>query len=59
MNKRYVVTVKELHQAQFEVEALSKEEALDKALNGDGLWLDNTTEFVETLDPEFWECEEV
>jgi hypothetical protein len=57
--KQYIIYVKEIHQTQFEVEASSKEEALDKALNGDGLWLDNTTEFIETLDHELWECEEV
>lgn len=50
--------MKEIHQAQFEVEASSEEEALDKAMNGDGIWLDNTTEFIETLDPDCWGCEE-
>jgi len=56
--KRYIIYVKEIHQAQFEVEASSEEEALDKAMNGDGVWLDNTTEFIETLDPDCWGCEE-
>lgn len=56
--KKYIVYVKEIHQAQFEVEASSEEEALDKAMNGDGLWLDNTTEFIETLDSDCWDCEE-
>lgn len=57
--KRYIVYVKEIHQSQFEVEALNEEDALDKALNGEGIWLDNTMEFLETLDPESWDCEEV
>ena len=56
--RTYIIYVKEIHQAQFEVEASSKEEAIDKALNGDGIWLDNTTEFIETLDPDCWDCEE-
>ena len=55
---KYIVYVKEVHQAQFEVSASSEEEALDKAMNGDGLWLDNSLEFLETLDPSLWECEE-
>tara|TARA_Y100001970_G_C13571068_1_gene526243 strand:- start:6 stop:200 length:195 start_codon:yes stop_codon:yes gene_type:complete len=56
--KKYIIYVKEIHQAQFEVEASDQSEALIKAMSGDGIWLDNTTEFIETLDPDTWECEE-
>lgn len=56
--KKYIIYVKEVHETQFEVDALNPEEALFKALNGDGIWLDNTTEFIESLDPDSWNIEE-
>lgn len=53
--KTYIVFVKEIHQTQIQVEADDKFEALGRAMNGDGIWVDNTTEFIETLDMDHWD----
>ena len=56
MNK-YVVHVLEIHQTQIEVEAVDENNAIEKAANSDGLWVDNSTEFVESCDTDTWTVE--
>ena len=56
MNK-YIVHVLEIHQTQIEVEAIDENNAIEKASNGDGLWVDNSTEFVESCDTDTWTVE--
>jgi hypothetical protein len=55
--KKYIVFVKEIHQIQIEVDAHDEGEALEKAMNGDGLWLDNTMEFVDSLGSDHWDIQ--
>ena len=55
--KKYIVFVKEIHQIQIEVDAHDENEALEKAMSGDGLWLDNSMEFVESLDSDHWDIQ--
>ena len=55
--QKYIVFVKEIHQIQIEVYAHDEDEALDKAVSGDGLWLDNSMEFVECLDSDHWDIQ--
>jgi hypothetical protein len=42
---------------QFEVDAHDVAEALEKAMNGDGLWTDNSMEFIESLDSDHWDVQ--
>ena len=53
MNK-YTVYVLEIHQIQIEVEALDKHDALDQAMQGKGRWVDNSMEFVDSVDSDEW-----
>ena len=53
MNK-YTVYVLEIHQIQFETEAIDKADAIEKAMNGDGRWVDNSMEFVDSMDSDHW-----
>mgnify|MGYP007063436934 FL=1 len=55
--QKYIVFVKEIHQIQIEVDAHDEGEALEKAMNGDGLWVDNSMEFVECLDSDHWDIQ--
>jgi hypothetical protein len=56
MNK-YIVYVKEVHTIQIEVEASSKEEAVQEAANSNGVWIDDSMEFFDCLDYSEWEAE--
>lgn len=59
--KAFIVDVQELWTQAVRVEADSKEEAIDKVLNGEGDFIDDTFEYRETnpLDnAEDWEVEE-
>lgn len=53
MNK-YTVYVLEIHQIQFETEAIDKADAIDKAVNGDGRWIDNSMELVDSMGSDHW-----
>ena len=55
--KKYIVFVKEIHQIQIEVDAHDVVEALEKAMSGDGLWLDNSMEFIECLGSNHWDIQ--
>ena len=56
MNK-YIVYVLECHQVQFECEAVDKNDAIEQAMNGNGRWVDNSMEFVDSLDTDTWTVE--
>ena len=56
MNK-YIVHVKEIHSIQIMVDAVDSSHAIDKASSGDGVWIDNTMELVDSLPTEEWEVE--
>ena len=58
MNK-YIVYVLEVHQVQIEVDAIDKNDAKEQAMNGNGRWVDNSMELVDSLDPNTWIVEEV
>jgi len=55
--QKYIVFVKEIHQIQIEVDAYDKDEALEKAVHGDGRWVDNSMEFIESLDSDHWDVQ--
>ena len=55
--QKYIVFVKEIHQIQIEVDAYDKDEALEKAMSGDGRWVDNSMEFIESLDSDHWDVQ--
>ncbi len=56
MNK-YIVYVLEIHQIQIEVNALGEIDAVDQAANGNGRWVDNSMEFVDSVDSDEWIAE--
>tara|TARA_Y100000034_G_scaffold100459_1_gene123799 strand:- start:6390 stop:6608 length:219 start_codon:yes stop_codon:yes gene_type:complete len=56
MNK-YIVYVLEIHQVQIEVNALDEIDAVDQAANGNGRWVDNSMEFVDSVDSDEWIAE--
>jgi len=56
MNK-YVVYVLETHQIQMEVDAADKADAIEQAKNGNGRWIDNSMEFVDSVDSDEWKVE--
>jgi len=56
MNK-YIVYVLEIHQVQIEVNALGEIDAVDQAANGNGRWVDNSMEFVDSVDSDEWIAE--
>jgi hypothetical protein len=53
MNK-YTVYVLEIHQVQIEVDAVDEGDALEQAMNGNGRWVDNSMEFVDSVDSDEW-----
>jgi|TARA_Y100000310_G_C20287607_1_gene625633 hypothetical protein len=53
MNK-YIVYVLEIHQIQIEVDALDEIDAVDQAASGNGRWIDNSMEFVDSVDSDDW-----
>lgn len=53
--QKYIIFVKEVHQIQIEVDAHDEGEALEKAMSGEGLWIDNSMEFVDSLDSDHWD----
>ena len=53
MNK-YIVYVLEVHQVQIEVDAVDKNDAIDQAMSGNGRWVDNSMEFVDSCDSDTW-----
>lgn len=60
-NKSFVVDVQELWTQAVRVKAESKEEALDKVLNGEGDYINDTFEYRETNplnNAEDWDVEE-
>ena len=56
MNK-YTVYVLEIHQVQIEVDAVDEEDAIEQAMNGNGRWVDNSMEFVDSVDSDEWIAE--
>jgi hypothetical protein len=54
---KYIVTIKEVYNQPWEVEANSEAEALEKAADGDGEILDDCLEFSYALDSDRWEVE--
>jgi hypothetical protein len=58
-NKKYIVSVKEVFEQDYIVEAENVEEALDKVEDGDGELLEDTFEYDKTLEKEHWKIEEV
>ena len=56
MNK-YIVYVLECHQVQFECKAVDKNDAIEQAMSGNGRWVDNSMEFVDSLDTDTWTVE--
>jgi hypothetical protein len=55
--KRYIVTIKEVHEQDIFVSANTEEEAVIKARGGDGDY-GNGTRFQYTIDEENWTVEE-
>tara|TARA_Y100000593_G_scaffold35861_1_gene69997 strand:- start:13 stop:186 length:174 start_codon:yes stop_codon:yes gene_type:complete len=55
--KRYIVTIKEVHAQEIVVSAVSEEQALAKAQDGDGDYA-NGTSFEYSLDRDSWEVRE-
>ena len=53
MNK-YTVYVLEIHQVQIEVDAVDKDDALERAIQGKGRWVDNSMELVDSVDSDEW-----
>jgi len=56
MNK-YTVYVLEIHQVQIEVDAVDEEDAIEQAMSGNGRWVDNSMEFVDSVDSSEWFAE--
>ena len=56
MNK-YIVHVLEIHQIQIEVDAVDKNDAIAQAESGNGRWIDNSIELVDTCDSATWTVE--
>ena len=56
MNK-YIVHVLEIHQIQIEVDALDENDAILQAENGNGRWIDNSMELVDSVDSDTWTVE--
>jgi hypothetical protein len=54
---RYTVYVLEIHQVQIEVEALDEIDAIDQAASGNGRWVDNSMELVDSVDSDEWTVE--
>ena len=55
--KNYLVIVKEIHMQNVFVKADTKEDAIEKVLDGDGDY-DEGTECLETLDMNTWSVKE-
>jgi hypothetical protein len=47
---KFIVEFYELHAQMYEVEAESKEDAINGALNGEGTALDNASEYIGVAD---------
>ena len=56
--KTYVVSVREVHVQQIEVQAKSEGDAIEKVAHGEGTPLDDTLEFSHTLDTATWTVEQ-
>ena len=56
MNK-YTVYVLEIHQVQIEVDAVDENDAIEQAMNGNGRWVDNSMELVDSVDSDEWIAE--
>jgi len=55
---KYVVTRKEIWNQGVQIEADSKEEAIQKVKGGDGEVIENLFEYNMTMDPDNWDIEE-
>tara|TARA_R100000152_G_C6628511_1_gene76867 strand:- start:395 stop:568 length:174 start_codon:yes stop_codon:yes gene_type:complete len=55
--KRYIVTIKEVHDQEIAVSAESEEQALDKAQGGNGDYV-NGSLYQYSLDRDSWEVRE-
>ena len=53
MNK-YTVYVLEIHQIQMEVAAVDKNDAIEQAMSGNGRWIDNSMELVDSVHSDEW-----
>lgn len=57
--KTYIVNVQEVHIQQVEIQAKNKKQAIEKVLDGEGDYVDNSLEYDHTLDnSEEWVVEE-
>ncbi len=56
MNK-YIVNVLEIHSIQIEVNAIDKRGAIEEAMGGNGRWIDNSMEFIDSVDSNDWSVE--
>lgn len=54
MKKRFIVEVREVHVQPYEVEANSKEQAIEVVKEGGGEIIENALEYSHTLDSEYW-----
>ena len=54
VTNKYIVYVLEIHQVEFEVDAADENEAIKKAENGDGRWIDDSMEFVDSVGSDHW-----
>jgi hypothetical protein len=54
---KYTVYVLEIHQVQIEVDAVDEEDAIEQAMSGNGRWVDNSMEFVDSVDSSEWFAE--
>lgn len=57
MNKRYIVTMNEVHMQQIAVSGTDEEDAMIKAVEGDGDYIDGS-EYLYTMDRETFTVKE-
>jgi len=58
MNKKYIVTIREVWKQGVEIEATNPEEAIERVLDGEGDQIESLLEYSHTLDSETWTIEE-
>ena len=57
--KKFNIRMAEVHYQEVEIEAEDWLDAVDRVMEGDGTYLDNSLEFSHTLDVDKWKIEEV
>jgi len=56
---KFIVSIREVHIQAVEIEADTKEEAVEKVKEGEGEYLEDGLDYSHTLDSEFWTVEEL